>query len=347
LRVTVTVNRVETMPLIESIPDNLNNINIASSIIFSDMTGTLLYQTEDGNRFPVETRNLIANYIALGGTFVLVTGDSFEVVSKQFINHLPSISHSFFVLTESGAEIHKIFEAKHKQLFKAKPLSLTCKKQSLEKCIDFIDSTYNINCKEIITGSRYESIDKFLMGGRLLINEITAITNKPFFLEVADYKVTVYAEAGSITGSPTDVLLSKLRNDKEFQAIASNNNSILMRGAIYFEIIANSKEQGIRTFFTVSDQDISHLKNSKSNVDVIILGDSPNDEGMYLYPFNEVFQFHRQTSVFFGIEEDFVQSIAKTQRYHNDNFYRLSGTHELGSLEVFRKMIRPRENPRP
>ncbi|MDR2431085.1 MAG: hypothetical protein LBD99_02365, partial [Candidatus Margulisbacteria bacterium] len=57
-----------------------------NTIIFSDMTGTLIERRADG--FSAEQRDALLYYLVNGGKLALVTGDSIDTAQEMFLDKL-------------------------------------------------------------------------------------------------------------------------------------------------------------------------------------------------------------------------------------------------------------------
>lgn len=315
----------------------VSQLHLPSTIMFSDMTGTMLRQSADGSRFPEKNREGIAKFVESGGNFVLVTGDSLEVTQEQFLRHLPQLKGRMFLILHSGAEIYRYEEKICHELYKAPPIPLEVRAKSFEIFASEILEVYGVDISsELATRSLGTLLDYAKRGPRIEIESISRLIGRSFYVEVSPYKVTVYCEEGEIHGSKTDLLFRNFSTDRRLIDCALNANAHLMRGAIYFELISHSKEQGIRMF---CDEYLpEELRTDRSVSNVILLGDSPNDEGMFLNDYGKHFGFATVRAFFMGNEEQFVGELVANVAAPS-NFTYLKGEHEMGATKVFSSLL--------
>jgi hydroxymethylpyrimidine pyrophosphatase-like HAD family hydrolase len=312
----------------------LESLAPSQTIIFSDMTGTMLDQTKDYSGFPVSTRESIKNFANAGGIFTLVTGDSFEVVQDQFLNHLETISNEIFFITESGGEISLVKEKNH-QILKAQPeLDFQVRSKALNLIIDKINFYFDVDISKHLDLKSHTRIE---------IPELTKITGDLFMIELGKYKSTVFCKAGSIRDSITSKLLDDLENDLVLKELANSSKTKLMRGPVYFELISLDKQEGIKEFLSIIIQ--SKLKDLSQIKNILVLGDTANDEKMMLYPFHEIFPNAKVDCIFVGDEPVLENRIQNQLDTSYSRFLVLRGLNEKGINEVMKLISKKALHP--
>ena len=66
--------------------------------------------------------------------------------------------------------------------------------------------------------------------------------------------------------------------ERMLEMVENNTQIKLTVGENYFDFITSTKDEGIKNFLETSELDLK-------NKHIILLGDSANDKGLFLYPF--------------------------------------------------------------
>ncbi|MCY2963449.1 MAG: hypothetical protein NT069_07325 [Planctomycetota bacterium] len=262
--------------------------------ILSDMTGTLLDQTDDGSGFAPSLRAAVANFVEAGGVFVLISGDSEAIVEDQFLRRLPPGIGPVFFAPASGSKIgcwrsdsagtspEILFE-----LPPAPPSTLRALTQRVEQIL-----------AERVPGFRFtpEQREVFLspaggrpdVSGQLGLGEIAWVECRP------DKGFAIFFPGSRRAAGLACQLIDDVAYDSEIRTIAEDSQLRIIRGANFCDVILSDKGAAVNRI-----RQLPALAPLLDRRTLIVLGDGRNDLEMYAAAADGV-------HVFVGAEEDFT-----------------------------------------
>lgn len=271
--------------------------------IFSDLTGTVLHQNPGG--FPELTRQLLKRYLDLGGTFVLVTGDSLSTVKDQFLLQLDYCgSQNIFLITEAGGSIDKVCKGDCINLFKGKAITPQTRALLLKIFEGLVKQTF--------PGSfefQQDEIDLLLSqdGGRIDISPRLKVLNEVCWIDMTPSKATIFLPDSVEPHEQAKTLLEKLAHEPALEQLAKQEEAYLILNNNSFDFIRSRKEDGLERFLSIEQE----LTEKILAGNIISIGDAQNDEGLLTYRFSSTGQVLR---LFVGNNDQFFSRISLPNR---------------------------------
>lgn len=298
----------------------------SNTIIVSDMTGTLLHQTESG--FPESERTLIKQLLDEGASLVLVTGDALQTVKDTFLERLDYSGPGIILLvTGSGYQITSVENGTNELIFRGKEIDINDRKQLLSVIEDLIQSHCD---KDFHFTDTQKSVFFHGEGKRLDLKEQLDGRSSRFLVEIVPNKVNIYFPDSPRSEEKDSELLVLLESHPTVQEIAEEKGLHVVRGPNFVDIISSRKEEGLAALLNLA-QGVA-LQSSRRNI--VTLGDSMNDEGILCFNWESSGQI---VKVFVGDDDEFV---AKMNPNGSPNLIYLKGEYIDGTQLLMQLLAR-------
>ena len=298
-------------------------ISFKKCLVVTDMTGTLLFQSADHSRFSENLQHLLTELIDQGGKFFLISGDSTETVTDQFVAVLNYQGEGTFYLAPiSGHELHQVTKESTECLYKGPSVPRESRVAFLNRIEVLIREEYGDPSFHL---SEKEKEVFFETGTRIDIKEKIKGRSDTFFLEMIYAKGGVYfpEKKTGVNGDQDAQFLRRLSMDAEVVATANECGLNMIAGGDYVDLIATTKDQGVDIF-------LDKVELSEDIDTILLIGDSRNDKGI----FNRSYPSHlRVFKIFVGKDAELVDN--ELDRAENPDFFYLEGTYTKGTEEVF------------
>jgi hypothetical protein len=233
----------------------------ASTIIFADMTGTILDQTPNG--FPEEQRERIRGFLEQGGVIVLVTGDSYATVHTQFVKPLSYKGESpVFLVTGAGHRIDRLAEGVLTSIHLDKGF-----KEDTHR--DLVRAVERLFVEYVEPGFKFSPAELELLlspdGHRIDVGPALPALQNRCFVEVIPNKCTVFFPGGFQASGIGAAMLDRLAQDQEVLRLAAAEGAHVIRGGNFTDIILSSKEDGISSLYKHIPE-LRHLTETRNHL---------------------------------------------------------------------------------
>lgn len=300
----------------------LNQLRASETVIFSDMTSTLLYQGPGG--FPRETRGQIRRFLDAGGTLVLVTGDTWKIINAEFFERLDYRgSQRVYVISGAGHLIYEWKEGLSCALLHGPSLKDATKRKALALIESLISEFLHL-------GFRFDAQQLSILlaqeGGRVDIGPALGGCHSSVLVEGSPCKVTVFLPEAPLAEGIFSKFLDALVADSSLVECARQEGLHLVRGGNFVDFIATRKEDGLKAFFSLPAAGIFEM----SDLHVIAIGDSANDKGILNFPYPSL---NPALRIFVGNSEEFVSK--EIIQAESPDFFFLKDSYIRGAQFVF------------
>jgi hydroxymethylpyrimidine pyrophosphatase-like HAD family hydrolase len=282
----------------QNINQLFSGITPKNTTIFTDMTGTLIEQTDNG--FPETHRENLRRFLDQDGQLVIITGDSLFSLETHFIPKLnyQGTSPIYFAIL-GGQEVYRYQHGRFSSIAvqKNEPYPPKFQQQITDVFAEKLSEAFGVQASVI---------QKNLQpcGNKTIIQDILGTDDK-CFIEIFPTKITIAFPGGQDIAAneqakkvkTLDLIESALRDDLSVKAQGAK----IMRGDKYVDVILSTKDDGIKLLYA-SLPELAPRKN------LILMGDSENDLGIFTYPYPgkpnvKGFFFGRAEAVFEKIQQ--------------------------------------------
>jgi|LakMenEpi03Aug12_release.lakeMendotaPanAssembly.Ray.scaffolds.fasta_scaffold370653_2 hydroxymethylpyrimidine pyrophosphatase-like HAD family hydrolase len=290
--------------------------------IISDLTGTLVRQTPDG--FPIEKAEIIIKLLERGAFLGVITNDSFSAVTEHFTHRLDPIDQEYFVVSGGGQIGRKIIQGENEILFKLPGISNDLKRELLDGILGQLVTQF-----EGVSGLQFDQREALLSteGARVRLSQLHPTFGPLSFIEIIDSKVAIFFLETPVAGTPQQQLMEAVQKDSTLSKLIELGGLYVTRGANYLDITSCTKRHGVENLLHSSHTD----KYSLSSRNIIVLGDSINDDGIlrYNYPTNG-----KVLRIYLGEDEEYASQL---QREFSTEFLFLRGGYTQKSYDILGK----------
>lgn len=294
----------------------------SETVVFSDMSGTLIFQTEDG--FMDEQKEEVIKFLDNNGKLIIVTGDIPPVVDEHFFRKLNySGDNEIYLLAASGHYLARYVNGDLEILRTKQGLSDDLKRNFLDRIVYLLEDIYKAEIK-----ISKEKLLRFFseFGDRIDISNEIGIEKGSFMLEVSPSSITVADVTRKIHNSEFNQLLERLNNDRVIQGLLQKTQYHPISDFYYYTFVSTYKDEGIYSFINSKDSESLGILNKN----IIVFGDSPNDEGLFKYPYQTN---QKLIKVYVGDDDDFYQ---KFPAKNSDISLHLDSQFTKGTLEILK-----------
>lgn len=312
-------------------------LTIAAVDLFTDMTGTQLIQSDDGSGFSRQLAKRNVELLEAGGRFVVVSGDSAEVVRAQFVRHLPPSNKSvaLHVVSGSGYEIHRYGyrpganKWSGRRIARGSEVSLDARERLLSRLLSLV--------VERLPSAEFErrsgGLAKRLLtprGARVDLRDYGVQVDQTLYAEVTPNKVTLYAPRLQAADRLVHSLLDAVAVDRSIRRLATSNGLNVIRGENFVDLISSTKSEGMAAYFERCE---SRSRSRASGLRwALVLGDGANDRDLFHAPALD--RYSRVVRVFVGREP----RVVAPRPTWGDDFIVLPGESTRGTEYVMERL---------
>ncbi|HND51027.1 MAG TPA: hypothetical protein PLV92_01470 [Pirellulaceae bacterium] len=312
-------------------------LSIAAVDLFTDMTGTQLIQTDDGSGFSRQLAMRNVELLEAGGRFVVVSGDSAEVVRAQFVRHLPPSSKpvALHVVSGSGYEIHRYGfrpganKWSGRRVARGLEVSLDARERLLSRLLSLVVE----RLPSADLARRSGAFAKRLLsprGARVDLRDHGVQVDETLYAEVTPNKVTLYAPRLQATDLVVHSLLDAVAVDRSIRRLSTSNGLNVIRGENFVDLISSTKSEGLAAYFERCES------GSRSRASgprwALVLGDGANDRDLFHAPALD--RYSRVVRVFVGREP----RVVAPRPTWGDDFIVLPGESTRGTEYVMERL---------
>ncbi len=280
------------------IETQLRSLRPHDLVIVSDMTGTIINQEHDG--FSEQQRKNISFLLAQGTKIVLVTADPLSAVKEHFVEKLQHKGKGeLFVLSSAGQEGHKVApsESSYTEVCRGPDIELAHRSLLLESFISGLKRA--ISSELNISGQQRNSL---LSGNRIKLREVSGkIPGQNSAIDIFPGKASIFFLDPDTPRNFMDQVFEAILENQQVANVIKDGDLKLFRGHNYLDILSCSKGDGLK-LLGYKYPDIFRDKH------ILVLGDSANDEGLFLHEFPGA-RRDDQMRVFVGNNEELVGAI--------------------------------------
>lgn len=296
----------------------LQGIDPRQLIVVSDMTGTLVTQTENG-MLPTMRESHRALF-ERGMMLVLATADSGHSVKEFYLNPLGRVDdRNLYVVHSVGAWRGRVANGEFHEVSRGLDISETDRRillgameRSLASHLGMSGGVFSFTERDHIISS----------SERVALQGYSSLMGPQSFIEILPSKAAIFFLEDKIAGPLQQSIFSEYVADPAVQDVVKRGGYELIRGGNYVDICTCTKEEGVR--------DVLQRFQPTDRRSLIVLGDSENDLGILSQHYEG---FDTVMRVFVGQSEAVQDALMKGPFARE--FFLLPGEHCAGSARLF------------
>ena len=310
---------------VTSMVKRLQGLDPRRTAVFSDLTQTILQQKPGG--FPESQKMAIKSLLDRGVFFSVVTGDRYPTVKRWMLEPLGYQGDgSIFVIAGSGYQVFEMQPGvEERELCRGREVTLSGRRKLLAAARSLIhevleQTDFEFSAEEL---SGYFSAE----GARYEFSKRIAALEEAFFVELAPNKLTLIFPDHSKREGVSSRYMKELALHPDVVGVAQTEALNIISAITFLDVIASTKEEGMQALLSTAAA--SSFEVDKR--DIVLIGDSTNDEGLLNFPFPDA---SRVTRVFVGSDEHFYENVLA--RHPAGRIYWLKGQFVEGTELVLR-----------